>query len=166
VDQVIEKARRRLEILEREAAQLRAFIHMYHQLAGEQTPNSASQDATNASIAATAASTSATAMAIAGQNLGPFYGGGPAVKVEKATPAEIVEASKALMKEKQRPLTRSELVRLLTLRGLRIAGTDKSKNIGTIIWRSKQFENVEGKGYWPLELGPWQESEFNFSTLA
>ena len=147
MDQVIEKAQKRLADIEAEAAQLRAFIHMYNELAGEQ------RGVTTPRIV------SAVAMAVPAR---AFAGGGPTVTIVKATPSEIVEASKALMQEKQRPLTRSELVRFLTLRGLKIAGTDKSKNIGTIIWRSKQFENVEGKGYWPLEFGPWGESEFNF----
>lgn len=136
---IIEKARKRLAILETEAEQIRAFIHMYEKLAGDEDVSSASQP----------------------RNLddSPALAGS---KVSKSSPGEIVEAAKTMMREKQRPLTRSDLVRLLTFRGLKIAGTDKSKNVGTIIWRSKQFENVEGKGYWPKEMGPWEESEFNF----
>lgn len=48
------------------------------------------------------------------------------------------------------------MVRLLTLRGLKLPGTDKAKNIGTIMWRSNEFDNVEGKGYWPKDAEPWR----------
>ena len=140
--QVIEKAKKRLASLEREAEQIRIFIHMYERLAAEEAaPQGAPQVAP-----------------LADSTMSP----GPVLVVTKSGPAEIVAAAKDLMKEKQRPLTRTELVHLLTLRGLRIAGTDKSKNVGTIIWRSKQFENVEGKGYWAKDFGPWGKSEFNF----
>ena len=139
MDQIIQKAQKRLASLQIEAEQIRNFLEMYEKLAQEDAP---APDANS--------SDSAKPAALAGARVG------------KSTPAEIVAAAKELMREKQRPLTRTELVRLLTLRGVRIGGTDKSKNVGTIIWRSKEFENVEGKGYWPLELGPWGESEFNF----
>ncbi len=139
--QVIEKARKRLLEIETEAEQLRLFIEMYETLAGydpdsERVPEGRIQPVESARLSGAA--------------------------VGKSSPLEIVTAAKGVIREKMRPLTRSELVRLLTLRGLRIAGGDKSKNVGTIIWRSKQFENVEGKGYWPKEFGPWGESEFNF----
>lgn len=138
--QVIEKARKRLTELEAEIENIRAFIHMYQKLAEDEE---------------------ATQVATSSDSPVPS----PPLRiriVEKSSPAQIVAAAKELMTEKQRPLNRGELVRLLTLRGLRIAGGDKSKNVGTIIWRSKEFENVEGKGYWPLDKGPWSNSEFNF----
>lgn len=139
MNQVIEKARKRLAALEIEAEQIRQFIHMYEKLAREEfVGEEATQWETRGGTALL-----------------------PGVAVEKSSPAQIVAAAKELMKEKQRPLTRSELVRLLSLRGLRISGVDKSKNVGTIMWRSKEFENVEGRGYWPKELGPWSDSVFS-----
>lgn len=143
---VIEKARKRLATLVHEAEQIRAFIQMYERLEAEESgTQGGAHEATRA--------TRATPPTPESRPASP-----PVASFSKASPAEIIAAAKELMLEKQRPLTRSELVKLLTLRGLRIAGTDKSKNVGTIIWRSKEFENVEGKGYWPKECGAWPGS--------
>ncbi len=37
-------------------------------------------------------------------------------------------------------------------RGIPLAGKDKSKNLGTILWRfSDRFLNILGQGYWPKD---------------
>jgi hypothetical protein len=72
-----------------------------------------------------------------------------------ASPAEIVESARAAMRERGRPLSRSRLVKILQGKGLRLGGTDKAKNIGTVIWRSKQFDNIAGEGYWPKDFERW-----------
>ena len=74
---------------------------------------------------------------------------------EGASPAEIVAAAKELMAEHRRPLSRSRLVKLLTEKGLKLPGKDKAKNVGTVIWRSKQFDNLAGYGYWPKSFTGW-----------
>jgi len=63
--------------------------------------------------------------------------------------AEMMEEVRRLIIGEGRPLTRSELVRRLEAEGFVIAGGDKRKVLGTNIWRSKKFDHVEGKGYWP-----------------
>jgi len=49
-------------------------------------------------------------------------------------------------------MTRSELLRRLEHAGFVIEGRDKSKVLGTNIWRSKKFDTVEGQGYWPNDI--------------
>jgi hypothetical protein len=44
-------------------------------------------------------------------------------------------------------------VEALELKGVPVAGTNKSKAIGTILWRLRdQFTNLTGFGYWPVDL--------------
>ena len=52
-------------------------------------------------------------------------------------------------------MTRTELVNAMEEDGMLIGGTDKAKNMGTIMWRSNRFTNIEGLGYWPVDLGEW-----------
>lgn len=48
------------------------------------------------------------------------------------------------------PLTRSVLLKALEELGHDIEGADKSKVLGTNLWRSKRFHNLKGAGYWPI----------------
>lgn len=66
--------------------------------------------------------------------------------------AEMLNEARRLIIGEGRPLTRSELVRRLEAEGYVIDGTDKSKVLGTNIWRSKKFDHVEGQGYWPKDV--------------
>lgn len=47
-------------------------------------------------------------------------------------------------------MSRTDLLKALTALGHEIEGADKSKVLGTNIWRSKQFYNLKGAGYWPI----------------
>lgn len=51
--------------------------------------------------------------------------------------------------EAGRPLSRSEVLRRLEERGHVLEGGDKSKVLGTNLWRSGLFLNLKGAGYWP-----------------
>lgn len=66
--------------------------------------------------------------------------------------AEMLTEARRLIIGEGRPLTRSELVRLLQEQGYVIDGGDKAKVLGTNIWRSERFNHVEGKGYWPKDI--------------
>jgi len=134
MDEVIEKARKKIAELEAEIAELRTFIDVFERLS--EASKESEMD-------------SADGITKPVMNLTQLK--------RRAKPAEIVSAAKDVMLEKKRPLTRTELVRLLTSRGLHIAGTDKSKNVGTIIWRSKEFDSVEGLGYWPKDAPHWED---------
>jgi hypothetical protein len=63
--------------------------------------------------------------------------------------ASMMDDAEKLILEAGRPLTRSALLSALTNLGHEIEGTDKSKVLGTNIWRSKRFHNLKGSGYWP-----------------
>ncbi|WP_157410053.1 hypothetical protein [Sphingobium xenophagum] len=62
---------------------------------------------------------------------------------------EMMDAAEEIIMATKRPLTRSELLDALQSRGFHIEGGDKSKVLGTNIWRSKRFHNIKGVGYWP-----------------
>jgi hypothetical protein len=63
--------------------------------------------------------------------------------------AAMMEDAERLILEAGRPLTRSALLKALTGLGHEIEGSDKSKVLGTNLWRSKRFHNLKGSGYWP-----------------
>lgn len=137
---VVEIARKKAAELEREAKELRQFIATYEALSGEKSGENA------ASIADTQPDHA--------DNSGPQVADSPPRK-RGDKPSRIVSAAISAVTERGEPMTRSQLVKALENEGLVIGGTDKNKNMGTILWRSKKFENVEGKGYWPIELGEW-----------
>ncbi len=71
--------------------------------------------------------------------------------------AERAARVKAMMDEAERailtagrPMTRTQLLDHLEANGFRIEGGDKSKVLGTNLWRSGRFVNIEKVGYWPL----------------
>lgn len=66
--------------------------------------------------------------------------------------AEMMGEARRIIIGEGRPLSRSELVRHLEAQGFVIDGGDKAKVLGTNIWRSKQFDHFEGKGYWPKDV--------------
>ncbi|HEX8643994.1 MAG TPA: hypothetical protein VF702_08800 [Allosphingosinicella sp.] len=129
MNHLLDKARQKLAELEAEAEKMRTFIRVYEDLAGHNSVDEHSKVASE-----------------------PGPTGFP---VTFAPPAVVVESCKAAISKEGRPMTRSELVRALYQNGVSLAGTDKRKNLGTILWRSKQFDNVEGVGYWPKDLGTW-----------
>lgn len=78
--------------------------------------------------------------------------GASSVKARSAYVARLIDEAKRLILEARRPLKRGELVRLLERDGLPVEGTDKAKVLGTNLWRSGQFEQIEGQGYWPKDI--------------
>jgi len=61
-----------------------------------------------------------------------------------------MDAAESIIVAAGRPLSRSELLRELERQGHEIVGSDKSKVLGTNIWRSGRFHNLKGAGYWPI----------------
>jgi hypothetical protein len=50
------------------------------------------------------------------------------------------------------PLTRTQLLRALDARDIPVGGSNRPKNMGTIMWRlSDHFVNLDGFGYWPKD---------------
>lgn len=64
--------------------------------------------------------------------------------------AAAMDAAERFIIDEWRPLSRSELLKRLEEAGHRIEGGDKSKVLGTNLWRSKRFYNLKGAGYWPI----------------
>lgn len=62
----------------------------------------------------------------------------------------VVQAATEILREVGRPMTRFELADALERRNVVVGGTDKAKNIGTILWRSPDFVST-GEGYWVAE---------------
>lgn len=74
------------------------------------------------------------------------------VKARSVYVSRLMDEARRLILEARRPLKRGELVRLLERDGLPVEGTDKAKVLGTNLWRSGQFEQIEGEGYWPKDV--------------
>lgn len=74
------------------------------------------------------------------------------VKARSVYVSRLMDEARRLIMEARRPLKRGELVRLLERDGLPVEGTDKAKVLGTNLWRSGQFEQIEGEGYWPKDV--------------
>lgn len=73
----------------------------------------------------------------------------PVEREEGLAPKEIASHAKSTLLEAGRPMKRGELVRALIARNVPLAGKDKNKNLGTILWRhSDKFVSLEGLGYW------------------
>lgn len=65
------------------------------------------------------------------------------------TPPELAGIVERLLREVGHPLTRGEILDVLSVRDVEIPAKDKSRYIGTIMWRHKaKFVNIEGRGYW------------------
>ena len=67
-----------------------------------------------------------------------------------AAVSNMMDAVEEMVLAARRPLTRSALLQGLKERGIPVEGADKSKVLGTNIWRSKRFHNIKGIGYWPV----------------
>lgn len=126
--EVIEKARKRAEELEAELKKLREFIAVYDALEG---------------------------------GADEIFSDSTAPQTEKgrkktgSRPETIVRFAENWIKEIGEPMTRTELVEAAEHNGLTVGGSDKSKNMGTILWRSDRFYNIDGRGYWPKDAPPW-----------
>lgn len=72
-------------------------------------------------------------------------------RARSAYVAEMMAAARRYIIAEGRPLTRSELLQRLEADGYVIEGGDKSKVLGTNLWRSEQFQHVGKKGYWPRD---------------
>lgn len=77
-----------------------------------------------------------------------WQGGSPRAQ-QAAYISELLEESKRIILAEKRPMKRGELVQRLERLGYKLPGGDKNKVFGTNLWRSGEFVQVEGQGYWP-----------------
>lgn len=70
------------------------------------------------------------------------------------SPKEIVQVTAKVLREAGRPMNRTEIIEELETMGISLPGKDRSKNLGTILWRNRDlFQNIDGVGYWFTEVG-------------
>jgi hypothetical protein len=68
------------------------------------------------------------------------------------SPSEIASLAKSILRETGRPMKRGDLLAELERREVPLAGADKNKNLGTILWRHRnEFVHIEKLGYWPKD---------------
>lgn len=66
-----------------------------------------------------------------------------------ASPAETVRECLSILVASERPMRRGALLAALIRRGVKVGGANKSKVLGTTLWRAKeQFVSLPGWGYW------------------
>ncbi|TXN02311.1 hypothetical protein FV222_09665 [Methylobacterium sp. WL103] len=68
-------------------------------------------------------------------------------------PEEIARFARNTLLKIGRPVKRGALVAAMERDGVPMAGKDKAKNLGTIIWRHQDdFVSLENLGYWPRDI--------------
>lgn len=90
----------------------------------------------------------------------------PSEPSKSLTRAELLPHIEAVIREAGKPLTRGVLLRKLDNRGTPVGGeADRSKNMGTIMWRLKDhFVNLSGYGYW-LRSEPFEPAGYDPEDL-
>lgn len=73
-------------------------------------------------------------------------------KAKSAYVADMLADARRMIIDAGKPLTRSDLLKRLEAAGYVIDGRDRSKVLGTNVWRSGRFVQVEGHGYWPKDI--------------
>lgn len=74
-------------------------------------------------------------------------------KIRSAPRSVIKRNARKILIENQVPMTRGALLEALTQRGIAIGGADRSKLLGTVMWRMRdEFINIPGYGYWPKNM--------------
>ena len=75
-------------------------------------------------------------------------------------PSDLGPMMRRILLEHGKPMTRTQLLDALVARDVKLAGGDKSKYLGTIIWRMREaFINLDGHGYWPKDK-PYQAAGY------
>lgn len=88
-----------------------------------------------------------------------LYRGPSKRAMRSAQVADLINEARRIIIAEGRPMKRGELVKRLEAKNFTIHGSDKNKVFGTNLWRSGKFIAVEGKGYWPADLGLLSESQ-------
>jgi acyl-CoA hydrolase len=127
MDELLQKALARRDELRRELETLEIFIRSYSEVKDRQAPASSSTPDLFRMVPRAS------------------------MRKQRALANEgSMNAAEQIILAAGRPLSRSELLRELEVQGHEIVGSDKSKVLGTNLWRSKRFYNLKGAGYWPI----------------
>lgn len=69
------------------------------------------------------------------------------------SPAKIVAATREILQTSGRPMKRGELLESLDALGIRVGGSDRSKVLGTILWRANdEIVNLRSFGFWMKDV--------------
>ena len=140
-EKVYQNALARRTALMKELADLDTFIQMYERLAGMEPSQGVVVDGSPLPEKKVAATHK------------------PRKRINRSE--DIARMTRMVLLARNKPMTRGEIVDALEDRGVTLGGADKSKNIGTILWRLKdQFINLEGHGYWIRDL-PYPEADYD-----
>lgn len=75
-------------------------------------------------------------------------GENPRTDRRRIKPAELADIVERVIREKDHPMTRGEIVEALEQRDVILPAKDKARYVGTILWREgERFVNVPKKGY-------------------
>lgn len=140
MDRVYEAAVAKRDELQRELQLLNDFIHMYRRtrevlgLNEVQVTRTQQERESDEAGAAVVANDGAAKGRI----------------TDNPKPQIVVDEAMRIILEAGRPMTRGELHRALSERGLVVRGANASKTLGTTLWRARErLTHLEGLGYWP-----------------
>jgi hypothetical protein len=78
---------------------------------------------------------------------------GPPPRPGTVGPHDLAPMIRDIMLGNGEPMTRSQLLEALEARNVQLAGADKARYLGTILWRMRHlFINLDGQGYWPIDI--------------
>lgn len=141
----LDRALKRLAELQREIAEVRSFIELYHRFESDASPAAAASKAPESE-------TQLIGNELDENSILPVENAKRAPRrnrPEGATPKEIAELMERVIREADRPLSRGEIVEAIERREVQLPAADKNRYVGTIAWRNKgTFLNIDGRGYW------------------
>jgi len=141
MDPVIQNALKRRSELRAELRDVERFLELYQHFKPEREPRQTSLD-----------------MVVAKESIVEHFEnktadteGDDVENNPSPTRMELLPHIRDVIAEAKRPLTRGQILLRLDNRGIRVGGkADRSKNMGTILWRLRdEFVNLPGVGYWP-----------------
>lgn len=144
MDELLQRALERRDALRKELEAVESFLHAYAAVvAPKVAPESRQQDLFAPRVS-------------------------PRAQRRAALDRLIGEAERLIL-EANRPLTRGQLLEKLEAAGFNVEGGDKSKVLGTNLWRSKRFLTLEKGGYWPVSTPlppPFHEEAIRTNPLG
>jgi hypothetical protein len=145
MDAAYQNAIQKRHRLRQELERLDLFIAMYDELADEAFLNARQDTAVQTMNEREDCDLSGiTTKTQASLNLGES----PRRVTDNPKPAEVIEAVKAVLRERGQPLTRSQIREALERKGVIVRGANPTKVLGTMLWRSDEIETIENLGYW------------------
>ncbi|MER9865101.1 hypothetical protein [Mesorhizobium sp. M0185] len=77
---------------------------------------------------------------------------------------DVAEAARAIIRDRNEPVSRTDLFKALTERGLTIAGTDPEMVLSTMLWRMRdRVARLKGGGYWLADI-PYEPAGYSPET--